>query len=474
MDARFLEPSAKVLHRLFHLGKKNTVLQAASRQFNWIRRGETPEIQVAEHDFSPAPTSTSLLHAGIMQLWLHALRHFTKPQGTNKVAGGFEIAQGRSMRAIAALAHRLRFSSDHILKMMSLQTERLAAENMFRAICREQFYAVDNGRIQELSRTYEKSMQHLARVKDNTARQVRLTTDCEEEKAGHRFNSPLWRDHLRDRASLFIHQVYSPDQPPSTFPTSFAVTRDIIFSFFGKEPLYNLFAAQQSGRSLVEEPKTNSPPTAETPEEESMEPNNQDPDGEDSEEVVVSRLSPSDSLDLQPHPPGTPDRMAGVEDDVPFAPGFEEHISKAPLNTKAEISIHRRATEIIHMWYNSEVGNVVVFFLFESRSYYKFRPVGGTGLKSTLAELSKDHYFLVYNGSEVASMGLDTIYEAALQHRLVLVGKKDNPRRDVQDDIGTISSDVLQEYITKYDVKTGKRKEDLPEKRSAKRQLRSR
>jgi hypothetical protein len=473
MDARYLEPSAKVLHRLFHLGKKNTVLQAASRQLNWIGRRETPEIQVAEYDFSPAPTSGSLLQAGIMQLWLHALRHFTKPQGTNKEAGGFEIEQGRSMRAIAALAHRLRFSSDHILKMMSLQTERLAAENMFRAICRQQFYAVDTGRIRELSRTYEKSVQHLARVKDNTARQVRLTTDCEEEKAGHRFNSPLWRDHLHDRASLFIHQVYSPDQPPSTFPTSFAVTRDIIFSFFGKEPLYSLFAAQQSGGSPVEEPKTNSPPIAETPEEESMEPNNEDPNGEDSEEVVVSRLSPSDSLDLQPHPPGTPDRMAGVEDDVPFAPGFEEHISKAPLNTKAEISIHRRATEIIRMWYNSEVGNVVVFFLFESRSYYKFPPVGGTELKSTLEELSKDHYFLVYNGSEVASMGLDTIYEAALQHRLVLVGKKDNPRRDVQDDIGTISSDVLQEYITKYDVKTGKRKEDLPEKRSAKRQLRS-
>jgi hypothetical protein len=75
---------------------------------------------------------------------------------------------------------------------------------------------------------------------------------------------------------------------PSTFPTSFVVTRDIIFSFFGKEPLYSLFTAQQSGGSLVEEPKTNSPPTAETPEEESMEPNNEDPNGEDSEEVIVS------------------------------------------------------------------------------------------------------------------------------------------------------------------------------------------
>lgn len=57
-----------------------------------------------------------------------------------------------------------------------------------------------------------------------------------------------------------------------------------------------------------------------------------------------------------------------------------------------------------------------------------------------------------------------------MQERLILVGKKtDNPSQNIEDEYGQISVEKLRDYVTKFDVRTGKRKTDDEPRREIKR-----
>jgi hypothetical protein len=65
----------------------------------------------------------------------------------------------------------------------------------------------------------------------------------------------------------------------------------------------------------------------------------------------------------------------------------------------------------------------------------------------------------------------DQIYNAALKTRLILVGKKDNPKHRKGEE--SISIDKLHEYLLEYDIHTGKRKADSDVDQPKKRHNRS-
>ncbi|THC94513.1 hypothetical protein EYZ11_005995 [Aspergillus tanneri] len=341
---------------------------------------------------------------------------------------------------------------------------------MFRAICEENFYGVDDGKIRTVARHFEEGIRQLSRVKVGPAGLPALTTSQPDMKARRRFNSPWQNEHLHDRASLFIDKVYGADQTPSQYPTSFAVTREIFFAFFGKEPLHSMFVGEPSTIERTAEFNPLRQESLTVSEETSAQVQTEIPAANTVEtEEAASGLSPDDTIDLQPHPPGTPDRMAGVENDVPFAAGFEEHISKAPLKVKSDITLHRKAMEILRIWYEYEPKYVIVLFIFESRTYYKFPASGGDDLRDTLEDLSKEHYFLVCRESRIVHPDLNQVYEDALQYQLILVAKRNCPLRDVDYEDGRISVDKLIEYMTHYDVRTGKRKATGSDTRATKR-----
>jgi hypothetical protein len=66
---------------------------------------------------------------------------------------------------------------------------------------------------------------------------------------------------------------------------------------------------------------------------------------------------------------------------------------------------------------------------------------------------------------------LDQIYNAALKTRLIVVGKKDNPKHKKGEE--SISIDKLYENLLEYDIHTGKRKANLDVDQSNKRHNRS-
>lgn len=489
-DIRFLESPAKAFRHLIPLRKKDTVNQALLKHFRVGDIGNNTEIQISEYEFSPAPAPVNLSFIGIIQLWLFALRHFTRPP---KVNGQQQTEawylHGQSLGEMAVLATRLGFSSNRIRELQSTDESRLGPEKLFRSLCINMFYLVNDSKVHNMARHFNAGMRSLSRNKEGPRSPPAFTTERFEDRSRRRYNSPTLDEYLRDRAHLFVGNIYSADQSPSQYPTSFAVTREIIFAFFGKEPLYSIFSQRQPSSpsevpELAREGQIPAPMESGSVAHDNavvgLEQNIPALDANgDADEYgrAVTLGSPNDyqyePVELLPHPPGTPDRslMDVITDDVPLATGFEEYDSKAPLAIKAEISVHRKAVDILQMWYGADDGRLIILFLFETRSYYKFLVSGGWELRSTLQDLSREHYFLVCNEFGIVQVEVNVVYDTALQHRLILVGKIDSPLHGVEDQEGRISAEKLREYISCYDAKTGKRKADLSDTRTVKRHL---
>lgn len=484
-DTRYLRLPARAFQELVPFRKKDTVRTAMLRCFKSVNV-TLPELQTSEHTFQPSPPSSQRFLVAIVQVWLFALRHFVqplKPRARERTTSW--TVNEQALKEMAVLASRLGFSSDNIDALLSLNANRTISERMFRAICTENFYVVDDRKIRSVARQFNEGMRSLARVKEGPAGPPKFTTDQPEEMARRRFNSPENEEYLRDRAQLFLGNVYALDQPSSQYPSSFAVTREIIFAFFGKEPLYGIICQAQDKSSATDvQSNLELGVSSESRDEAANDDNTgnveEDPEstpltGHQNDYVSNVEVPPEENdIELLPHPPGTPDRdrMYGIENDIPLAPGFEEHICKAPLNQKAEITLHRKAVEILQTWYRADVQNLIVLFLFESRSYFKFSAPGSFKLRSTLRDLSKEHYFLVYDPdstTEITHVEGDVAYDKARQHRLIFVGKQDCPLHEFEDQRGQISVDYLEKYLSHYDVKTGKRKNNLQSGRQRKR-----
>lgn len=338
-------------------------------------------------------------------------------------------------------------------------------EHFLRAICREEFYMVQDGKIRLMALKFKEYLRNLSRHPEKPRGTPVFSTDDPEKMAHRRYNSPRLDEYERDRTYLFVEHIYSPSQPPGRYPTSFAVTREIFFSFFGREPPYTILSqrdasvppapaqAEDADSQQANESTTSPQPTATG--------NTPVQDNEGGERIATHSELPeivvSEPVDLEPHPPGTPDHlMEGVEFDPPLAHGFEDYTCKAPLERRAEISLHRSATQVLDMWLESDNRDLIVLYMFESRRYIKFLAQGGLNLQLTLNDLGRDHYFLTIKGDEVAAP--EDVYEDALEKRLVLVGRKNAPSRGIWDGYGQISLSKLREYLSAYAVRTGKRK----------------
>lgn len=65
-------------------------------------------------------------------------------------------------------------------------------------------------------------------------------------------NNPTAIEYLEERRYLYLQCVYCPDQSSATYPTLFAMTKQILFSFFGREPFYGILLSQATAENTVE------------------------------------------------------------------------------------------------------------------------------------------------------------------------------------------------------------------------------
>ncbi|PYH80578.1 hypothetical protein BO82DRAFT_285995 [Aspergillus uvarum CBS 121591] len=445
-DTLYLQSPAKAFRSLLPKRFKGTLREAMRQNWSSQNNKQLGNFQASEHEFRTLPSPADSFLIGIMQLWLFALRHLVQPRRDNKHP---QIPASRSSEAhnlsnMAILAHQLGFTSAEINTLRLRDTTQWESKSMLRAFCVDGFYQIDEAKINSMANRMKDYWRILQRKQNAAEITPSLVTNEVELMTRRRYNCPFQSEDDRDRNFLFLEHIYSAEQPRARYATSFAVTREILYAFFGKSPLYDIFSQGSDNTSHVVSP--------------TMEwgtiPSKDDP----LVEAEAASYGPS-PVELEPHPPGTPDRSTeGFETRVPLAAGFEDDSCKAPLETKAMISLHRNVAEILQMWYETGDSHLVVLFLFESRTYYKFDRKSENSLRLRLTELGKEHYFLVIGDYGVELPNLSTITEVAMRERLILVGYKDGPSKGVTDGNGQISLDSLKDYVTKFDVRTGKRK----------------
>jgi hypothetical protein len=436
----------------------------------WKRIGATGmlEIQTGEHSFTKIQQTEHSFSVSMIQLWLFACRHFVhKRRRVRKNPNHSDWpTMGVSLSKLATLASRLGFKSEQISFLQTQNLGQYMAQGLLKSLCKEEFYEYEEYTVQSMSNKLQAFLQNLPEYEEEEGATAQLTTNDPKLKASHRFNSPTKDECDRQRRYMFLNQIFGPDEPQSQYITSLGVTKDIISCFFDTALFQKIWNERQE--ICLQRPDRLQPMevnvSGSADELSEVHTVNSSPLGEVSLSSELDAIDEDErTLDLHNHLSGTPDRDA-----PPLAVGFEE-ISQ-PMETRNYVSIHRKVPDILSMW--SQSGQeVILVFLFESRTYYKFFLSGGENLQTILRDLAKDHLLMVTDNSDehgLINLDMNAVYEAALKQRLVLAAKKDNPkqRRQVE---GTISLVQLKEYILEYNVHTGKRKADSVANRSRKR-----
>jgi hypothetical protein len=481
-DTLFLDGPAKALRRLCPPRFKGSFKRAMLRQWKMVGTERSLEIQRSEHHFATIQRNANSFSVCMMQLWLFALRHFVPQQRGSKNNWrhfGWST-EDLSLRRLAVLAERLGFQSDQITSLRSENLSQNIAKGFMESLCREDFYRLEERRVQSMSNQLRNILRNLPTYSEEDVKAAQFTTNSPEAAARYRYNKPTQEEYDEQRKYLFLEPLFGPDQAAAEYTTSLGVTREILRCFFADdiremistqlqhlsgEPLRSTIAPSQRTSYQYESPTETTEISSDLVENQ-MQTESIPVDQDSSQysrspgEPTVEENSPSEPVDMEPYPSGTPDPPP------PLAAGFEDPSCNCPLERKNYISVRRKVPEILKIWYQSQ-REVIVVFLFESRIYYKFNTTGGFNLRSLLQDLSREHIFIVINGFGIGMPDINRTYEEALKERLLLVGKRNNPAQG-KNEVGMMSLDRLQEYVLNYDIHLGKRKADTDD-RSTKR-----
>lgn len=472
-DALFLNLPTHALLRLCPRNFKGSLLAVMHRQWNSITPRQAYEIQTSEHSFKTLPNSQGTFMDSMIQLWLFSLRHF--------VIYGRHVTPSQAfgqpnplftLHGLAALAIRLGFSSDEIQEIQSQSQARTIAKDFVETICSDEFLVLNESDIRQVSSRFASIMNALRRRKDSLDQSTSFTSDSAEESAQSRFNKPTQHQYTKQRGNMFMEQVFSPIGPPRQFPTSLAITRDILICFFGPmiESNFDVFNSSPPGAVSDDRNSYNSASINEqTQGHISSGGANEGPQDFD----FVCEPSPHHAplpsspytesperspVSLQPHPGGTPDNDHMTwESQVPMAAGFEDAFNIGDLRSKIYMAHHRKIPEILSLWHQSINQSVVVIYLFEDRVFYKFPAIDDFALRAFLTDLAREFTLMeIHSDYGLSIPDVNNICETALSGHLIVAARKGNPSQKKLEGV-EMTLDEFRDYIKTYDVQTGKR-----------------
>jgi hypothetical protein len=484
-DALFLNLPTHALLRLCPRNFKGSLFVVMQRQWNAIAVQQSHEIQTSEHSFEVLPNSQGAFMDSMIQLWLFSLRHF--------IVYGRHVTPSQAfgqpnpiftLHGLAALAARLGFSSDEIQETQRQSQARIIAKDFVETICRDEFLALNESDIKAVSNRFSNIMSALRGRKDALIHDPSFTTDHAEDSAQSRFNKPTQHQYTKQRCNMFVEKVFRPVGPPRQFPTSLAITRDILICFFGPMigPKLNLSSSSSPG-AFSNETNSFDPAGINEPTEGDVagdganeEPQDFSFDFEPSPQHAPLPESPyQDSVErspvsMQPHPGGSPDNDHMTwESQTPMAAGFEDAFNIGELESKIYLAHHRKIPEILSLWHQSINQSLVVIYLFEDRVFYKFLAVDDFALRSFLTDLAREFTLMeIHSDYGLSIPDVNKICETALSNHLIVAARKNNPSHRKPQGV-EMTLDEFRDYIKTYDIQTGKRFGEDETERSAKR-----
>jgi hypothetical protein len=455
LDASCLQLTSLFLRQQLCVGKKKTIREAFMHRCKPDTQEGKLLMQVSEHEYEEVPFTTrspqeladrEAVINGMLQVWMACFRYFIEPRRC-KGPDNFSVKpildpEGRSR--IVQLAERLGFN---ILKQDYLESPGVPVFRHVSKTLLGNVQVVDARKTNYLAGKFRGLYPSLASTFENPP----LTTDIEERKASFRAGRPDTREYDAIRPVFFMKNIYSSSEPAKLYPTAFAVMREIFFSFFGRH--HKIRTEEISSR----------PPTPPSPVQLDPHPIGTPPAANPNDSSANATLGDGNGNTI-PEIHINPDVSEPAMDDIvttaPIAAGFEDDISIGALNKRCEITVHRTATEILNAWFQHGSPDLIIFFLFDSRAYYKFLTSEELELRSTINTLSSTHYFLVINNNVAQATDRDDLVHESQTRRLLLVGRNDGPSYQGErfDENGCITLDNLKEYLGNFDVATGKRR----------------
>ena len=236
-DTLFLEEPAKALRRLCPPRFKGSLKRTMLRQWKMVGTERSLEMQRSEHHFITIQRNANSFSVCMMQLWLFALRHFVpqkRGSKNNRRYFGWTI-EDLSLRRLAVLAERLGFQSDQIISLRSENLNQNIAKGFIESLCREDFYRLEDRRIQSMSNQLRNILRNLPTYSEEDVEVAKFTTNSPEAAARHRYNRPTQEQYDEQRKYLFLEPLFGPDQPVAEYPTSLGVTREILRCFFSDD-----------------------------------------------------------------------------------------------------------------------------------------------------------------------------------------------------------------------------------------------
>ena len=366
-----------------------------------------------------------------VQLWCFAIWHvesltnttLARHQAHKSETHAFRATQRETNHRLGVIAKRLGFQSTTI--------EYLCGDTTLRPNVKAYLLGRRPRDIYELPAHWEerassKILDYLRPLEERKGFQLTVPSFASEgplSRQPKRCGLPSFKSHQKDRQSLFLPHIYSPDQPIGEFPSSFAILRDMVFSFLGRD----MFPVKSHSLS-----------------------------------------APSSPVTLEPHPPGTPTDRTHNDSTVqeatdaqrclsndhellvysPIAAGFEDDSYIAPLNQITNIFHHKGANEILETWFRSHNKTLAVFYFFKARQYIKFRlgdPDIHQQVERFLLSIANDHYIADINRR---FLNWEDALQSIHEQNLLLVFTGPEHKETAKD---------FRAYVCSFDVKTGKR-----------------
>ncbi|KAK2809765.1 hypothetical protein FQN50_003610 [Emmonsiellopsis sp. PD_5] len=483
-DLIYLELPARALRGLLPKRFKSSFHNAMGRRYTagsgkcCVQSSPDEYEEISFGNATPPNEDQLAAYLSYVQLWICAMRQFVIPfrDPLKTAEDAYDLIHMRGLPLLANVARRLGFVSKEIGQQCLRDTDNDTARYLIEHICEIELYKPSPKAIAELTHQVKRYLKHTFQNRTLSSTPAFGHNGREGDAQCRRYNRPAAAELRSDRPCLFVGHVYGCDQPASQHPTSFAVTREVIFSFFGKEPLYALF--QMRSGNLNQEHVYPVPGECDNQITEAAVPEvppPMQPASDPADPPADPPETPRTPVHMEPHPLGSPG-MDDIQPTPPLAPGFEDIVS-ALLDQKMEISVHRSAKDILRIWYGSPRTSLVVLFLFTSRSYYKFTTEQQFSLRSTISLLARDHYFMSSDEQTVGSLTDTQVLSEALEKKLLFVGLKSAPGYKSTEPLGSMnasSGDILledlREYLSFFDVVTGKRvRSNIEERREKKR-----
>ena len=237
-NTKYLKAMVDVIKRALPPKAKGTIRQILRKYY--IKRSDSHlEIQASENDFTQESGSKEYgFWVGYRQLFLFAMRHFYgltdfRPLGSTQSSYSHRFDRSELWTRFKNLAEKVGFTLPNLKNSRSVNSTEFDAVHAL--LCRlrpPELFAYDESTIAQWSNRVAAFLMDISPRTITGIPGIQSWDTAEEWSIDQRCGMTDTESFFYDQRYLFLHNIYSPDQPARENMTSFAVKRNIFKSFF--------------------------------------------------------------------------------------------------------------------------------------------------------------------------------------------------------------------------------------------------